>query len=185
MPRKIDLGEALAALGALLLLGAVFLVWFDGASGWEAFEALDLVLALLALAVLAVAISATEAIDSRLLAPLGLLLLFIIVVQLVEPPPAIADGDLGPGAWLALAGAGLVLVGGALRVARISVTVSIGGKDPRRRVAAVDRRHGGPSPAPAPAEPTASAPVREEAVRVSPFADTPTEAFSPVEERES
>lgn len=172
IPRKIDLGEALAALGALLLLVALFLEWFDGATAWEAFELLDLVLALLALVVLAAVSGVSESLGARLLAPLGVLLLFVIVVQLVEPPPAIPDGDLGTGAWLALAGAGLVLVGGALRIARISVTVSVGNKDVRQRVEAVDRRH---SPAPSPPASSASP---DPAVP-----DDPTQPFSALEER--
>jgi hypothetical protein len=43
--RRIDAGDVLAALGALLLLVGLFLAWYDGANAWEAFETLDLVLA--------------------------------------------------------------------------------------------------------------------------------------------
>ena len=52
MPRRIDAGPALAALGAALLLFSLFLAWFDGRDGWRVFEALDLVLAGLALTAL-------------------------------------------------------------------------------------------------------------------------------------
>ena len=169
IPRKIDLGEVLAGLGALLLLVALFLEWFDGASAWEAFETLDLVLALLALAVLAVVAGVSDVLGARLLAPLGALLLFVIVVQLVEPPPAVGEGELGAGSWLGLAGAGLVLVGGALRIARISVTVSVGNKDVRRRVEAVDRRH-------APAPPRAAAAAEDDPTQA-------TQPFSALEEK--
>jgi hypothetical protein len=171
VPRKIDLGEALAALGALLVLVALFLEWFAGggvsASAWEAFESLDLVMALIALAVLAAVAGAFEWLGARTLAPLGALLLVIVAVQLVEPPPGFGSADLGAGAWLALAGAGLVLVGGALRVASVSVTVSIGGKDARRRVDAVDRRQGGTPAPPPPVPPPPVAP------------DEPTQATQP------
>ena len=174
MPRKIDLGAALAAVGALLLLIALFLEWFDGASAWEAFETLDLVLALLALTAIAAALSLSDWLEPRLLAPLGLLLLFIIVVQLVEPPPGYGNEDPSTGAWLGLAGAGLVLVGGALRVARISVTVNLGERDVRHRVAAVDRRTAAAAAAPPPPAPP------------TPPADDPTQAtqpFSALEDR--
>jgi drug/metabolite transporter superfamily protein YnfA len=149
VPRRIDAGEVLAAIGGLMVVVALFLSWFDGASGWEAFEALDLVLALLALAAIAAAIgSVTDwsgAPSPKLLPVLGALLLVIVVVQLIEPPPVFSDADpeREAGAWLALAGAALVLLGGILRASRISVTVSVGSRDVRRRVPAVDRR---PSP---------------------------------------
>jgi peptidoglycan/LPS O-acetylase OafA/YrhL len=155
--RKIDLGEALAALGAVLLLVSLFLDWYEGVTGWEAFETLDLVVLLAALAVLAAVAGAFDWLGARLLAPLGLLLLLIVVVQLVEPPPAVIDLDLETGAWLAVAGAALVLLGGALRTASVSITVNVGGKDARRRVPAVDRRQdASPTAPPAPAvdEPT-------------------------------
>src|SRR3712207_8588605 len=38
-----------------------------------------------------------------------------------------SDPERETGAWLGLAGAALVLLGGVLRLARISVTVSVGG----------------------------------------------------------
>lgn len=176
MPRRIDAGEVLAAVGGLLVVVALFLSWFDRASGWEAFEALDLVLALLALAAIAAAVgSVTDWSDGpspRLLPVIGALLLVIVVVQLIDPPPVFsgADPEREAGAWLALAGAALVLLGGVLRASRISVTVSVGSRDVRRRVPAVDRR---PSP--------------EDAVRVgSPGAfadggDQATQPFAPAD----
>ena len=140
MPRKIDAGDVLAGLGALLVLIALFLEWFGGASAWEAFELLDLVLALLALAVVAAVVAAPD-LAQRALAPLGALLLLFVVVQLLEPPPAFSDNDdLGTGAWMALAGSLLVLAGGLLRIARVSVSIDVGRRDARPRVAAVDRR---------------------------------------------
>jgi hypothetical protein len=165
MPRRIDLGDALAALGALLLLVALFLEWFGGANAWEAFELLDLVLALMALTVLAAIGGVFDWLGTRLLAPLGALLLALVAVQLIEPPPLFGEEDLGTGAWLALAGAGLVLLGGALRVASVSVTVSVGGKDARQRVEAVDRRQAAAPPVPPTAPP--------------PPADEPTQATQP------
>lgn len=140
MPRKIDAGDALAGLGAVLVLIALFLDWFGGASAWEAFELLDLVLALLALAVIAAVVAAPDS-SQRTLAPLGALLLLFVVVQLLEPPPVFSESaDLGTGAWMALAGSFLVLAGGLMRIARVSVSLEVGRRDARPRVAAVDRR---------------------------------------------
>jgi hypothetical protein len=143
MPRRIDAGELLAALGGLIVIVALFLDWYGPADGWSAFEALDLVIAALALCAIAVAASSFGAgwpLGPRTLLPVGLLLLVIIAVQLADPPPAVPDGDLEAGAWLALGGAALVLLGGILRTASISISVDVGGRDTRRRVSAVDRR---------------------------------------------
>ena len=160
MPRRIDAGEVLAAIGGALVFVALFLPWFGDFSGWEAFEALDLVIAVLALlAVAAVVASVTgwsSGPSARMLPWLGAVLLAIVAVQLIEPPPGLftiggdaddtfaelVDADPETGAWLALAGAALVVLGGVLRAARISVTVSVGSRDVRRRVPAVDRRPG-------------------------------------------
>jgi hypothetical protein len=161
VPRKIELGDALAALGALLVLVALFLEWFGRLSAWEAFEALDLVLALLALAALAAVAGVFEWLGPRALAPLGLALLVVVLVQVVEPPPAVS-GDVDTGAWLALAGAALVLVGGALRVARVSITVDVGGRDARRRVDAVDRRQAAERPTAGPIAPAPGRPAPED-----------------------
>jgi hypothetical protein len=183
VPRKIDLGEALAAVGALLLVVGLFLEWFDGASAWEAFESLDLVLLLGALTVLAAVAGAFDWLGARMLAPLGLALLLVVVVQLVEPPPVVGDGELGTGAWLGLAGAALVLLGGALRIASISVTVNVGGKDARRRVDAVDRRERTERPSdPAPGRVEGRSTDPAGAVRVGPETDEPTQAFTPVDD---
>lgn len=187
MPRRIDAGDVLAALGALLVLIGLFLDWLGDANGWEAFEALDLVLAGLALAAIAAAAAGAgllAAPSPRLLAPLGAALLSIIAVQILDPPPVFSGGEeTGAGAWLALAGAALVLLGGLMRVARVSVSVSVGGRDVRRRVPAVDRRPvaDGSEPSPTPA--------REEAVRLTaaPVPDDedpqPTQPFSALEDR--
>jgi hypothetical protein len=159
LPRRIDAGELVAALGGLLVIVALFLDWFglgagDGqtfgaaATGWEAFEALDLVLAGLALVALAVAASTFGAgwpLSPRALVWVGALLTIIVAIQLAEPPPVARGLDLEAGAWLALAGSLLVLVGGILRISSISITVSTQGRDVRQRVAAVDRREGAAS----------------------------------------
>jgi hypothetical protein len=167
LPRKIDAGELLAALGSLLVLIALFLDWFAfaggddlpfgaSATGWEAFESLDLIITALALVALAVTASSFGAgwpLSPRILLPIGALLVAIIAIQLAEPPPLVRGLDLETGAWLGLAGAVLVLIGGILRVSAISITVSTRGRDVRQRVAAVDRRETAAGAAPAAAPP--------------------------------
>jgi hypothetical protein len=166
LSRKIDARELLAALGGLLVLVSLFLDWYSrdrgipvlggtGISGWEAFEALDLVLAGLAVAAIATGAAAfgtTYALRPRTLLPVGLVLVVIVAVQLVSPPPVAWGDDLDTGAWLALAGSVLVLLGGLLRAARIAITVDVGARDTRPRVAAVDRRPGAAAPAPSPGQ---------------------------------
>jgi uncharacterized membrane protein len=142
LSRKIDAGELVAAIGGVLVFVSLFLSWFGAASAWQAFELADLLLAGLALTVVLAALPTDGALSlgPRALLPLGALLVVVVGVQLVEPPPAVAETDRGTGAWMAIAGGLLVLAGGLLRVSRISVTVDVGGRDARRRVPAVDRR---------------------------------------------
>jgi hypothetical protein len=189
IPRRIDAGDVLAAIGALLLIIALFLEWFGEANAWEAFEVLDLLLAALAVAALCAAAAGAGLLGDpspRILAPLGAALLLIVVVQVVEPPPSFAGvDDVETGGWLALVGAALILLGGLMRVARVSVSVDIGGRDVRRRVPAVDRRA---SSAPEPGADTPGARPREDAVRVGtppPAADDPqpTQPFSAFDDR--
>jgi hypothetical protein len=153
VPRRIEASDALAAVGALLVLVGLFLDWFGPLNAWEAFEIVDLLLALLAIGVILAAFALVDGFGPRAIAPLGVLLLLVIFDQLVEPPLG-APTHIGTGAWLALAGAALVAVGGALRVARVSVIISVGGRDVRRRVPAVDRRPAaGAAPPPPPPPP--------------------------------
>src|SRR3954468_24082530 len=104
MPRQIDLGRAVLCAGAALLLISLFTEWYDtGPTGWEVFEALDLVLAGIALG------AGFVAVRPGALAPAGGwalpgAALFIVAVQLVNPPPAARGGDPSTGAWLALGG---------------------------------------------------------------------------------
>jgi hypothetical protein len=205
VPRRIDAGELVAALGGLLVIVALFLNWFgigggDGlpfgaaATGWEAFESLDLVLTALALVAIAVAASSFGAgwpLSPRVLLPVGAVLVIIVAIQLAEPPPLLGELDLEEGAWLALAGAVLVLLGGILRTSSIAITVSTRGRDVRQRVSAVDRREAATGPA---APPPAEAPRRrslldDDEPRPTPaggsgaLADTQaTQPFRPVDE---
>jgi hypothetical protein len=68
------------------------------------------------------------------------LALLIVIVQIVNAPPAAADGKPSTGAWLALGAGVLMAAGAALSLARISVTVQVADRERRRRVSAVDRR---------------------------------------------
>jgi hypothetical protein len=139
MHRRFDAGPLLAAVGAALLGLSLFLSWFGvDLNAWEAFEALDLLLAGLAAGIVVLALRPAP--DGRLLVALAGAALFIVVVQLVEPPPVVAEAGRDLGIWLALAGAALALVGAVLTLAAISVHVDVRGREHRRRETAVDRR---------------------------------------------
>jgi hypothetical protein len=148
MPQRIDAGPVVAAIGAVVLFLSLFLSWYDpDVSGWEAFETLDLLLAGIAIAAGALAAGqlgapVAEGRDPRTLPLLGAVAVAAVGVTLLQGPPAAAGSDLTTGAWVALGAAVLVLAGGALSAARISVTVTFAGRDlRRRRVSAVDKRH--------------------------------------------
>ena len=147
MRRRTDAGPVIAAIGAAVLFLSLFLTWYEpGVSGWDVFEALDLLLAGIAIAAGALAagqLGATFAagIDLRLLPLLGAIGIAAVGITLLQGPPGTEGADLASGGWIALGGAVLIFAGGALSAARISVTVTVAGRDARRRVPTVDRRH--------------------------------------------
>lgn len=134
MPRRLDAGAAVAAVGGLLLLVSLFLDWYgedgEGFSAWTVFELIDLALA--AIALLAIAAFLRHSGFERRLPEIPLLVLggaalVLTASQLVDSPPAVAFSDLGleTGAWLGLAASALILAGGFMSVARVSFAVSV------------------------------------------------------------
>ena len=131
MTRRVDAGATVAALGALLLFVSLFLDWYgearEGYSAWTVFEVIDLLLAAIALLALSSFVSRTF--EPRLPdAPLLLLGGAAVVVtgsQLIDGPPAVtlSEFELQTGAWLALAGAALLLAGAFMSVAHVSFSV--------------------------------------------------------------
>ncbi len=151
--RPVAVGPLLAGFGAIVLLGSLFVDWFEPAlSGWTAFEVLDLILALLALAAIAVAAQGLGLGLSKTRVPEGILLgvaavaLVIVVSQLINHPPRALARDTAVGIWLALVAALVMVAGAALGSSYVSVvhkddapggSPSAGSPrpDPRRRVA--------------------------------------------------
>jgi peptidoglycan/LPS O-acetylase OafA/YrhL len=148
MRRRIDAGAMVAAAGAVLLLVSLFLDWYgngdDGVNAWTIFEVIDLFLAGIALIAIATFLR-RSGVHPRLpdapLLLLGTAALVLVFSQIVNHPPRLAalESELEPGAWLALAGAALLLAGAFMSVARVSFAVS------------VEHRERSPSAAPAPA----------------------------------
>jgi hypothetical protein len=118
-----------AAVGAILLLVSLFLDWFDpGLTAWTVFEIADLLLAAIALAAL-VAAAASFGVRGPLregtLLPLGIVASVLVIGALLNHPPAAIGADPRSGAWLGLAGALLLAIGGLLTVAHVSLAVDV------------------------------------------------------------
>src|SRR4051794_13614951 len=142
--RRFDIGPLIVALAALVLLVSLFLDWYGDQSAWDAFELADVVLAGLALAALVTAaglVADTLAfVDRRWLPALAGAAALIVIAQLLSPPPTVGGADPQEGAWLAFAAALVMVAGTVVTMARVSFSVAIEGREPRRRVAAVDHR---------------------------------------------
>ena len=154
MARRIEAGPIVVVLGAVLLLVSLFLEWFArGADAWTVFEIVDLLLAApaigAALAALGLLMPELALLERRWVAPLAFAALVLVVSQLIDPPPAVVEGELGAGAALALAAALLLLAGALLSFSRVRFALTVEGRDPRQRQPAVVRE-GGARVAPAP-----------------------------------
>lgn len=139
-----DLSTALVAIGAVAVLVSLFLDWYEpGLSAFDVFEVTDWLL--VALAVGALVVIATESwggggAPSNRLAWICGLLAFLVVAQLLDPPPAARGAAREIGAWLALGGSALMVAGAVMALAQISVTIDVSERERRRRMAAVDAR---------------------------------------------
>lgn len=127
---KIPVGPLVALAGAVLLIVSLFLDWYEALTGWTVFEIVDLVLVGLALSTvlsLAGAFGIVSGVANPVAALIGAVVALVIVVtQVINDPPAVAGGggpDKDVGIWLALAGAGLMVVGGLLATTHISLAV--------------------------------------------------------------
>jgi hypothetical protein len=131
MPERIDGGRLLLALGAVALLVSLFLHWFKPElTAWTVFEIVDLLLAAIAIAAL-IGVIADAAPGTGLRAPppgaapvLALTALVLVVATLINHPPAAVGRSLDTGAWVGLAGAALMTLGGLLGVGRVSVVIT-------------------------------------------------------------
>ena len=124
--RRLRDGEWLAGGGGLALLASLWLDWYGGMTAWQALAVIDVLLALLALVPLALVVaqatrrSPAVPVALSVLTPLaGALAAALIAFRLIDLP----DGAVAVhgGAWLALAAALVVVVGGwrSMRVERV------------------------------------------------------------------
>jgi hypothetical protein len=125
---RMEIADAGAALGAIILLVSLFLTWYKpDLTAWTAFEVLDLVLAALAIATLAALATASglpAAVPERALPWLGGVASVIAIAALINHPPLALGHPPGTGAWLGLAGSLLMLAGGVARAARVSLAIT-------------------------------------------------------------
>jgi hypothetical protein len=139
MTERLDGGRILVAVGAVALLVSLFLDWYGpgelgfgtAITAWTAFEITDLLLALIAVGALLVAVGATVP-EARLpeapgAAPpiLGAAAFVLVAISLIDVPPAANGASLETGAWIALAGSALMLIGGVLSVTRVRLVVTV------------------------------------------------------------
>jgi hypothetical protein len=139
---RFDAGTGLVAIGAVLLLVSLFIDWYKpGGDAWAVFETLDLALAGAAICgLLAVAPRFGTGPLGRALPVIAAAALAIVVVQLLDPPPAVHAADIATGGWLALVATAIMAGGALLGAASISITVDVRGRERRRRAAAIDAR---------------------------------------------
>jgi carbon starvation protein CstA len=130
--RRLRDGERIAGIGGLALLAVMFVDWYGatvmfgaldrldlGATAWEAFSVLDVVLALLALVpLILVVLQATRDSPSLPIAfsvfttVAGAIATLLILYRIVNQPGANDAVEVEAGAWLGLAAAAAIAVGG-------------------------------------------------------------------------
>ena len=149
MPERINGGQALVAVGAIALIVSLFLSWYEpGRSAWTVFEVWDIVLAAIGIAAVTAVVPARRTdvrdehiVPERWLPALAGAALVIVVVSLINHPPAARGSSPDVGAWLALAAAIVLSAGAILSRARVSLIITL---------RAGEQTRGAPSPPPPP-----------------------------------
>jgi hypothetical protein len=142
--RRFDVGPVLVALAAIALLVSLFLDWFGSATAWDVFELVDVLLAACSVAAVLMAVGLlvpdVAYLERRWLPIVAVGVAVLVAAEIVDPPPAALDESAGTGAWIAFAAALVMVVGTVLSFGRVSLAVSVEGKETRERVAVVDHR---------------------------------------------
>lgn len=127
---KVPIGPLVAAIGAVLLIVSLFLDWYEAdLEAFTVYEVLDLLLVLMALATIASLAGGLGVIRAApspgVSLAVALFTVFVVLSQVLNDPPAVANGEAGKeiGIWLALAGAALMVAGSVLAYAHISVAI--------------------------------------------------------------
>jgi hypothetical protein len=185
MPQRVNGGQLLVIVGAIALLVSLALDWYEpGFDAWSVFEIVDLLLAAIAVAAIVGVVSvALPGLGLPLPPPsaplvLGLAAFVIVAAALINQPPLVAERDPDTGAWVALAGAGLMALGALLSVARVSFEITVAPRERRaQRAEAFATEEPAYEDEPAYVEPEPP----DEGYAVEPTEPTPTESL-PTEE---
>jgi peptidoglycan/LPS O-acetylase OafA/YrhL len=153
MPERINGGQALVVIGAIALIVSLFLSWYEpGRSAWTVFEVWDVVLVAIGIAAVAATVPARRSdvrdehvVPRRWLLPLAAAAFVIVVVSLINHPPAARGSSPEVGAWIALAAVVVLGAGAILSRARISLVITLRSNE----------RTSAPPPAPPAPEPEA------------------------------
>jgi hypothetical protein len=144
MSRRFEVGPILVALGALVLLVSLFLEWYGPLTAWEAFEVVEVMLAALAVTALAIAVGQLlpdlEYVERRWLPVVVLAVAVLVAAELVDPPPAAGSETPASGAWIGFGAALAMFLGTVLTFGRVSLALSVEGRELRERVQVVDHR---------------------------------------------
>jgi hypothetical protein len=139
MPERINGGQVLVVLGAIALIVSLFLHWYEpGRSAWTVFEVWDLVLAAIGVAAIGAVVPLHRGGADDFLVPphwlpaLGGAAFVIVVVALVNHPPAARGAGLELGAWIALAAVIVLGAGAILSRARIALVITLRPSDSSR-----------------------------------------------------
>jgi hypothetical protein len=182
MQRRFEMGPILVALGALLLLVSLFLDWYGPLTAWDAFEFVDVLLAALAVACLVGGLGTlvpdAAFVERRWLPGLVLAVAVIVAAEIIDPPPAAADLTADTGAWIAFAAAVVMLIGAVLSLGKVSLSVSVEGRDVHR-VAAVDERQQTTETGAVTVPPVSAAPAAPAEPAGEPPAPAPDDATAP------
>jgi hypothetical protein len=142
--RRFEVGPILVALAALVLLVSLFLEWYGPLTAWDAFEVVEVLLAALAVMALVIAVGQVvpdlDYLERRWLPAVVLAIAVLVAAEMINPPPAAGDEELGAGIWLAFGAAIVMFIGTVLTFGRVRFAVSVEGRQVRERVPVVDHR---------------------------------------------
>ena len=146
MTRRFDIGPVVLAVGALVLLVALFLDWYATFNAWQVFEITDVILAALSVAAIVAAVGLlapdVDYVDRRFVPWIVGAAFVLVADQILQPPAGLGNAHLGTGAWLAFAGSVVMVIGAVL-----SLTQGVLRGRRRRARPAPARERGRPSPA--------------------------------------
>jgi hypothetical protein len=131
-------------LAAVVLLISLFLDWYGSLTAWDAFEVVEVLLGALAVTALVIALGQLvpdiEYLDRRYLPAVVLAITVLVAAEIINPPPAAGNAELGSGAWIAFASAVVMFFGTVLVFGRVRFAVAVEGRQKRERVPLLDHR---------------------------------------------